>query len=137
MNQDIDNPTPGDTNAESGLSARKKILLADDDAALRRLLEVVLNRAGYEVTSAEDGMDAMQKASATVFDALVADAIMPNLSGYELCRIFRNHPDWQRIPLVLLSGLEAEKEFEADVHLVKTANLQEELLAALNRLFST
>jgi two-component system chemotaxis sensor kinase CheA len=115
----------------------KTILLADDDAALRRLLEVVLKRAGYDVITAEDGLDAIQKASTNAFDIVIADAMMPNLSGYELCRIFRSHPEWQKIPLILLSGLESVENVDADAHVVKTAHLQEELLNTISGLLSS
>jgi PleD family two-component response regulator len=115
---------------------KKRILLAEDDAAMRKLLEIVLARAGYDVLPVEDGLTAMQAADEEEFDAAVIDAIMPNLSGYELCRIFRAHPVWQDLPLILMSGLEAEPGAEADVHIIKTAQLQEELLANLASLLS-
>lgn len=102
--------------------------MAEDDASVRRYLEVVLRRAGYEVTACEDGAAAMQAALTDNFDIAVFDAIMPHLTGYELCRIFRQHPTLKEIPLIVLSGLEAEANTEADVYLLKTANLQEELL---------
>lgn len=115
---------------------KKKILLADDDASMRRFLEVVLQKADYEVASAEDGLAAMQLALEDDFDFVVADAIMPNLTGYDLCRMLRANPDKSRIPLVILSGLEqnASDECLADVYIVKGADLKEELLAALSKL---
>ena len=126
-------------SAESGVQsgadeAKIKILLAEDDAAMRRLIEVVLQRAGYAVVSAEDGLQAMQAAGTAKFDLAVIDAIMPNLSGYELCRIFRSHPDYQHIRLVLMSGMEVESIGEADAHLLKSARLQEEILETVSNL---
>lgn len=109
-------------------------MLAEDDASVRRFLEVILRRAGYDVASAEEGASALQTALSEKFDACVFDAIMPNLSGYELCRIFKQHPDLKDIPLVILSGRESEECAEADAYLIKTAHLQDELLLALSRL---
>ena len=112
----------------------KTVLLAEDDRSVRRLLEVVLGHAGYVVISAEDGAEALQKAFEKPFDVAVLDAMMPNLSGYELCRIFRSHPNFQHLPLVLLSGREAEITSEADVYLLKNSNMQDKLLEILARL---
>ena len=119
-------------------SVKKKILLAEDDASMRRFLEVVLRKANYDVISAEDGLSAMQIALETEIEAVVADAIMPNLTGYDLCRMLRNSPDKKAIPLVILSGLEqsTEEDCIADVYLLKGENLKENLLATLEKFFS-
>lgn len=124
-------------NENAALTTAKKVLLADDDASVRRFLEVVLRRAGYEVISAEDGAAAMQKALENPFDIAVLDAIMPNLTGYELCRIFRQHPNFQNLPLVILSGLESETSTDADAYLLKNANMQDELLHLIALLLET
>jgi CheY-like chemotaxis protein len=116
---------------------KKRILLADDDRAMRRFLEVVLRREGYEVTAADDGAAAMQLALTQEFEACVFDAMMPNLTGYELCRIFKQHPQLKTIPIVILSGLDGEEtNSEINARIVKTANLQNELLQTLNQLFA-
>jgi CheY-like chemotaxis protein len=81
-------------------------LLVEDDKALRRYLQVTLERAGYEVLSAGDGLEAMKTALTAAIDVVVTDAMMPNLSGHELCRFLRNSPQLSHIPIVLLSGLE-------------------------------
>nr|AIA14668.1 Response regulator receiver domain protein [uncultured bacterium] len=132
---DKSNPVKADAQIE-GMSAKKRILLAEDDAAMRRLLEVVLKRAGYEVVTAEDGLQAMQAAGTQTFDLAVVDAIMPNLSGLELCRIFRANPLWQKMPLVMMSGMESQTDCAADVHLLKSSRLQEELLQTVSRLLA-
>ncbi|MEP6924483.1 MAG: response regulator [Pyrinomonadaceae bacterium] len=110
------------------------VLLAEDDYSIRRLLEVILHRAGYNVISAEDGAAALEKALENGFDIAVLDAMMPNLNGYELCRIFRQHPNFQNRPLVILSGLENETVVDADVCLLKTPTMQDELLQVLAKL---
>ena len=83
-----------------------RVLLVEDDKALRRYLEVTLGRAGYEVLSAGDGLEAMKTALSTPVDLVITDAMMPNLSGHELCRFLRNSPQLSHIPIVLLSGME-------------------------------
>ncbi len=85
---------------------RKRVLLAEDDRAVRRLLEVVLERAGYEVTSAADGLEAMKLVLSEPIDVVITDAMMPNLSGHEFCRFIRNSPALSHLPVILLSALE-------------------------------
>jgi len=125
----------------SGNSLKLKILLAEDDAAMRRFLEITLQRAGYAVTSAEDGLAAMKIALAQKFDAVVADAVMPNLTGHDLCRMLRQNPDYKTTPLIILSGLEQEisaslEEGCADIYLVKGANLKEDLTEKLTTIIA-
>lgn len=115
---------------------QKRILLADDDAAMRRFVEVMLTRAGYHLTVVEDGGTALQTALTENFAACVFDAVMPVLSGHELCRIFKEHPQLKDTPIILLSGLEANEKTLADAHLLKTANLQTELTEMLTRLLA-
>lgn len=92
---------------ETGKKAR--VLLVEDDKALRRYLEVTLERAGYEVLSAADGLEAMKTLMAAPVDVVITDAMMPNLSGHELCRFLRNSPKLAQIPIVLLSALERKE----------------------------
>jgi CheY-like chemotaxis protein len=101
------------------------ILLVEDDAAVRRYLEIILRRAGYEVVSAANGLEAIKAALSAKIDAVVTDALMPHLSGHELCRYLRARPELSRLPILLLSGLEpnaadAPRQSEhADAHLTK------------------
>lgn len=111
--------------------------MAEDDDSMRRFIEIVLKKAGYEVVTAEDGLTAMQLAIADGFDAVVADAIMPNLSGYDLCRMLRQQALYEKIPLIIMSGLEQKDEDNedciADIYLLKGANLKDDLLTALDK----
>lgn len=118
-----------------------KILLAEDDASMRRFLEITLQRLDYEVTSAEDGLAAMKIALSENFDAVVADAVMPNLTGHDLCRMLRQNSNYKTSPLIILSGLEQEisanvEQECADLYLVKNADLKEELSNNLAKLIA-
>jgi CheY-like chemotaxis protein len=114
----------------------KRVLLAEDDASMRRFIKVTLQNAGYAVTSAEDGLMAMQLFSDALFDAVVADAVMPNLSGYELSRLIRAQFPDRDIPFVMVSGRDekAGDERFCDAFLTKDTNLKAELLAVLSKL---
>jgi two-component system OmpR family response regulator len=82
------------------------VLLFEDDRSLRRYLEVVLRQEGYEVFVAGDGLEAMRISLRSAIDVVVTDAIMPHLSGYELCRFLRNTPHLSHLRIVLLSALD-------------------------------
>ncbi len=121
-------------------AARARVLLAEDDPALRRYFEVVLGRAGYEVGTAADGLEAMKALLSTEFDAVVTDALMPHLTGYELCRFVRRHPKLKGLRLVLLSGADraqepADADGRADAYLSKPVPAAE-LAGCLGRLLA-
>ncbi|MGZ5434657.1 MAG: response regulator [Pyrinomonadaceae bacterium] len=82
------------------------VLLVEDDRSVRRYLEVTLQRSGYRVLTAEDGLEAMKVAMSSAIDVVVTDAIMPNLSGQQLAAFLRNNPKLSSIPIVLLTGQE-------------------------------
>ncbi|MCY7345587.1 MAG: response regulator [Pyrinomonadaceae bacterium] len=120
-------------------SPKPKILLAEDDDAMRRFLEITLQRADYTVVSAEDGLAAMQIALTEKFDAVITDAVMPNLTGHDLCRILRRDPNFKDAPIIILSGLEQEVSANvehdcADFYLVKGAKLKDDLVKKLAEL---
>jgi DNA-binding response OmpR family regulator len=118
------------TAPEATPAPRQTILLVEDDHAIRRYLEVILQKAGYTVITANDGLEAMKVALTIPVDAVVTDAIMPHLSGHELCRFLRHQTRLSRLPVILLSGLEnsaaatAAKEDGADVYLCKPVSPQ-------------
>ena len=116
---------------------RQCVLLAEDDPALRRYLEVVLQRAGYEVLSAADGLEAMKFLLGSGVDVVVTDAVMPNLDGYELCRFMRGSKHLAQLPIILLSALDprnaVHESEQADVFLSKPVS-PENLLACIEEL---
>ena len=121
-------------------SSQKKILLAEDDNSMRRFLEITLQKLNYEVLAAEDGLAAMKIALETDVDGVVADAVMPNLTGYDLCRMLRQNPDKKQIPFVILSGFEqkdtASEGCSADAYLTKTNDIAEQLDKTLSQFLS-
>jgi CheY-like chemotaxis protein len=119
-------------------SSSKKILLAEDDGSMRRFLEITLQRLNYEVLSAEDGLAAMKIALETDVDGIVADAVMPNLTGYDLCRMLRQNTDKKHIPFIILSGFEQNADAEsclADAYLTKDKDITEQLEKTLSGFF--
>jgi len=96
---------PGQGEAiEISAAQQPRVLLVEDDRSVRRYLEVTLQRVGYTVLTAGDGLQAMKVALASEIDVVVTDAVMPNLSGHELARFLRANPKLAHIPIVLLTG---------------------------------
>lgn len=110
------------------------VLLAEDDPALRRYLQVVLERAGYRVVSAADGLEAMKFLLSATVDVVVTDAVMPNLDGYQLCRFMRGSKHLSHLPVILLSALDprnaTHESEQVDVFLSKPVS-PEDLLSSI------
>ena len=106
------------------------VLLVEDDRSVRRYLEVTLQRSGYQVLTAADGLEAMKLALSSPVDVIITDAIMPNLSGQELARFLRTNPKLSHVPIVLLTGQENHEaagggEDLIDVFLFKPVKAEE------------
>jgi CheY-like chemotaxis protein len=86
------------------------VVIADDSPTLRRIVTSVLTREGFEVVTAEDGVEAVQAVFRTRPDAVVLDVQMPRVSGYVAARLLKD--DWQTsdIPVVLLTSLDAASD---------------------------
>ncbi len=81
-----------------------KVLIADDEKDIRRLVVFTLQRAGYEVIEAADGKQALEIAGQHAFDLILLDVMMPFISGYDVCRQLRRQPDTQSVPVLFLSA---------------------------------
>jgi CheY-like chemotaxis protein len=92
--------------------AATRVLLADDDPILQRLLEVNFRAAGIEVESVGRGDDALAHAIAAPPDALILDATMPGMDGHEVYRRLREEPGLGVLPVIFLTGRSPE-EFAA------------------------
>lgn len=112
----LEHVTPSESNVVAQNKRRARVLLAEDDRALRRFLQVVLERAGFEVIPAADGLEAMKLALSNPVDVVVTDAMMPNLSGHEFCRFLRNSQTLSDVPIVLLSALERKEQYGNQVN---------------------
>lgn len=80
------------------------ILLVDDEPDLLTVLAILLDIEGYEVLTAADGAAALDLVAARPVDLVVADLMMPNMDGVELCRRLRSNPATRHIPIVLNSA---------------------------------
>jgi len=83
-------------------SRAEKILVVDDEASIRRILETRLSMIGYNVVTASDGKEALETFRLSAPDLVVLDVMMPKLDGYGVCQELRKESD---IPIILLTAL--------------------------------
>lgn len=81
-----------------------RVLVADDDASTRFLIQRVLEREGYEVVAAADGIEALALFGETSPDILLTDYSMPEMNGIDLCRIVSTAPPGRFVPIIMLTG---------------------------------
>jgi DNA-binding response OmpR family regulator len=84
--------------------AKKQLLLVDADPRSVRVLEVSLKKAGYSVTTASDGADALSKIEFSIPDLILSDTRLPRLDGYELVRRLKEHAEFAQLPVVFLTS---------------------------------
>jgi DNA-binding response OmpR family regulator len=84
--------------------AKKQLLLVEPDPQSLRVLEVSLKKAGFSVTTAGDGSDALTKVELSTPDLILSDTRLPRLDGYELVRRLKERPEYAGIPVVFLTG---------------------------------
>jgi DNA-binding response OmpR family regulator len=120
--------------------AGKNIFVIDDDSNIRELLTVNLRAAGYEVTTAEDGVEGLAKLRASRPQCVVLDVMMPGIDGWELCKIIRDDPDLAPVRILMLTAKDRERDrligidiFGADEYMVKPFEI-DDLLQAVGRL---
>jgi len=89
-----------------------KILIAEDEPDIRDLVAFTLRFAGYEVVSANNGEEAVQKASVEFPDLILMDVRMPRMTGYDACRAMKASPELKDIPVVFLSAKGQESEIQ-------------------------
>jgi len=86
----------------------RKVLIADDEPDILEILKYNLVNEGYQVMTAKDGDDAIEKAKRFLPDLLVLDIMMPKKSGVEVCEILRSQPSFKNSLIIFLTALNDE-----------------------------
>jgi DNA-binding response OmpR family regulator len=113
------------------------ILVVDDNPDLLENIGLTLETAGYQVLTAEDGIDALNVLESNIVDLILADIGMPHMNGYQLYERTRQNPEWLMIPFLFLtaramdSDIRYGKELGVDDYLTKPIE-PEDLLATVN-----
>ncbi|MBK8903235.1 MAG: response regulator [Anaerolineaceae bacterium] len=80
------------------------VLVVDDEPLTQDLLRLMLEPAGFRVTGAEHGLEALQKVQESKPDIMILDVMMPHMDGLTVCRKIRSNPQTADLPIVMLSG---------------------------------
>ncbi len=118
---------------------KKKILIVDDERLLVMALRIRLETVGYEVISAYDGEEGLDKAQKEKPDLIILDVMMPKKSGYQVCQLLKSDEVYKHIPIIMLTakGQKTDKEWGeragADCYITKPFN-DTELVAKIKEL---
>lgn len=120
-------------------SQKIKALIVDDDPFVRDMLDMILQSGSYEVVTAEDGTDAVEKFKAeSGIDIIISDMNMPGMNGLELIKAIRD--GGSDVPIIILTGnneistaIEAIRSC-ADDYLIKDENIQDTIILSVERL---
>ena len=99
----------------------QRVLIADDDPSIRRMLTLALQRAGYRTADACDGREALAAMRAGEADLVLLDLMMPNVTGWEVLAQRAAAPELRKIPVIVITAERGDR----------VANLPEDLLCAL------
>lgn len=83
--------------------SRKKILIVDDSSTVLLMETMILSKGSYDVVSARDGLEGLEKAQAEKPDLILMDVIMPRMDGFEACRRLREAEATRGIPVIMVS----------------------------------
>lgn len=120
----------------------KKILIADDNENIREALTYLLEDEGYKLWMAKDGVEALREVRNVRPDIIFLDIMMPEMNGYDVCRIIKNDPELKKTYVIMLTakGQVAEqergKEVGADEYIVKPFSPME-ILTKIKKLLAS
>jgi DNA-binding response OmpR family regulator len=120
-------------------SAMSKILIVDDDTRTAQLIAAELNKAGHQCGIRANGNDVLEIAQKESLDLLILDVMLPDISGFEICRQVRRDGDLYVLPIVFVSAMNGVEEIQhgleqgADAYITKPFQIQE-LINQISRL---
>jgi len=107
---------------------RKKLLIVEDNTELLELMRLGFKQAGFSVSTAANGLEAIKKARSLSPDVILLDLILPELDGFAACEALRRTQETSSIPIIMLTGLTSEftrfagMESGADEYVTKPAS---------------
>ncbi len=132
--------TLASANGEIAATAKRSILVVEDSITSRAFIKNILESAGYNVTTAVDGVEAYTALKSGVFDLVVSDVEMPRMDGFDLTAKVRSDKRLAEMPIVLVTALESREHRErgmdvgANAYIVKSNFDQSNLLEVIGRL---
>lgn len=120
---------------------RKKVMVVDDSKTINDMVRNLLEKMGYEVEVAFDGMEALEKVKTFLPDLIVLDVNMPKMDGFRVCRLLKFDRNFRQIPIIMLTARDEEENIRigiktgADLYLTKPIE-PEKLIEAVNKLLN-
>jgi len=117
-----------------------RVLVVDDSITTRTLERNILEAAGYDVITATDGQEALNRLQDNTVQIVISDVEMPNLNGLGLTRAIRSDPRYQDLPVILVTSRERDEDRQegmvagANAYIVKRGFDQTELLSIIDQL---
>ena len=117
---------------------KKKILVVDDEVGFIEVLKLRLEANGYEVVTAFDGEEALEKIKSENPDVVILDIMLPKLNGEEVCKNIRSDPVFSKTPVIMLTGKNTDVDrivgrvIGADIYITKPFD-SEQLLNAIKK----
>jgi two-component system alkaline phosphatase synthesis response regulator PhoP len=110
-----------------------KVLVVDDDPDLAAVCSLILQSEGFETTVANNGVEAYDKLAAVKVDAILLDVMMPVMDGLTVCRMVKEDPRTEQVPVIVMSASEKLREqarvANADAVISKPFNIDDLVLA--------
>lgn len=125
---------------DSSNNGRAKVLVVEDTKLFRAHLTDILAEAGFEVVTAQDGVEALEYLMEESPDLVITDVLMPRMHGFDLCRRIKDNPDTASVPVIMMTQVytrehhaqEARGLYKADGYLTKPFE-RDDLLACIRR----
>ena len=94
------------------MAPRPRVLVVEDDAALRKVLELRLGLEGFDVSTAQEGQAGLAKLGDVQPDVVITDLMMPRVDGFGFCRTARVREDGADVPIIVLTARQKDAEIE-------------------------
>ncbi len=125
-----DNLPGGPTDGKDGLTAKNRILVVEDQASIVDMVRMRLEANNYEVITAGDGQEGLDKARKENPNLIILDVMLPKMDGYKVCKLLKADPRYKKIPIIISTGRTPQelkklgKEVGADAYISKPFEAQ-------------
>jgi len=124
----------------NAIAQKPKVLIIDDDPTLRRLVQVVFEREGFDTSLASEGSEGVRLALMNPPNIIILDIMMEGLHGFEVCKMLRANSSMRRTAIIMMSGksykpdIDRAMELGADSYVVKPFSPKELLKIAIEHM---
>ncbi len=118
---------------------KKRILIVDDEKFFVEPIKLILEKNGFDVLVAYDGMSGLKMARTQLPDLIMLDLMLPGISGYQVCRLLKFDEKYEHIPIIMVSAMDSERDYQlgqqtgADLYITKPI-VPDRLLEEINSL---